>query len=289
MSRLQFGKLLELKTPQSDQELLEFRKFLCRQYCSENLTFWLEAEEFKSITDDPIRKSKARLMWENYFSSTSSHEVNIPDSVKKQLQERVQNQNVDSSLFQQAQCAVFELMVEQCYPQFLQRSSQSNSPPKFADYHKNNSIRTDSYANFQKYVATRRASVTSFIDEHPNLDKSNSDSTFDITTRVKEFQCAPRPASFSDLNSYNHKSSDEILLKLKAGSLQLTTRVSTRMSCGDFVKKQIRKTDLDASKTYAIYVAVRKQWLENCRPLSAYKELLTNSHLTFELKEKAVL
>jgi len=280
MSRSRLGSLLELKTPQSEQELLEFREFLRSQFCSENLSFWRDAEEFKSIGDAQERSKKAKAMWEKYCSPESRYELNIPDSLKRDLHQKLENQNFESSVFQTAQQAVFDLMAEQSYPLFLQTKAQ---PPKSAVRKK--AIMNDvSIADFTRYIDSKTRA-----DSHSEqtFDKSNSDSHFE-KDRVEQFIHAPRPASFSNLNDFGATiTGEDILLKIKAGSLQLTTRVNLRITVGDFVQKQLKKTDFDfnATNTYGLYISLRKQWLDNSSTLADNKELFTNSHLTFELKE----
>lgn|SRR3990167_4267802 len=102
------------------QYLKVFRIFLESSHCDENLSFWLEVEQYKTETQQE-RVDHAKYIWEKYLELNSSKEVNISDDIRLLTQKVYESSNNSpaSDLFTHAQTAVYLLMETESFPKFI--------------------------------------------------------------------------------------------------------------------------------------------------------------------------
>eukprot|EP01100_Stratorugosa_tubuloviscum_P014878 TRINITY_DN8213_c0_g1_i1.p1 TRINITY_DN8213_c0_g1~~TRINITY_DN8213_c0_g1_i1.p1 ORF type:complete len:177 (-),score=72.12 TRINITY_DN8213_c0_g1_i1:80-610(-) len=111
-------EILELEQILCDRELsLAFREFLHSVLCSENLSFWYEVEEYRTIINEDERKEKAKQMLKKYLSSSSTYQLNLNFEITEELRQ-LQNQ-APNTLFDKAQYSVTQLLRNDSLPKFL--------------------------------------------------------------------------------------------------------------------------------------------------------------------------
>ena len=96
----------------------QFHDFLRKRHCWENVSFWEEAEDYRSIEEEAVLKLRARSMWCTYFCKNATMELNVDNNIKKKIENNLKSPN--ATLFDEAQQAIFQLMDESCYQGFLQ-------------------------------------------------------------------------------------------------------------------------------------------------------------------------
>eukprot|EP01132_Coremiostelium_polycephalum_P000880 gene880-1103_t len=96
---------------------LIFRKFLYERYNNENFSFWLEAENFKHLSQPNQINDRSKEMYEKYFSSTSKYELNVDHHQRKDLEERILNPSPE--IFIQIQNTIRKLMEMDAIPLFV--------------------------------------------------------------------------------------------------------------------------------------------------------------------------
>lgn len=94
-----------------------FREFLHELYNAENLSFWLEIEDYKSLPDSE-KPTRAREIYNKYFDPKSKYEINVEGKVRKELDELIKNP--DKNTFSNCQGAVWKVMELDCFPKFAQ-------------------------------------------------------------------------------------------------------------------------------------------------------------------------
>lgn len=91
-----------------------FREFLHQCFNSENFSFWLEVEDFKTLSENPtLMKERAEFLVQKYFSRNSEFEINVDGTLKSQILAEVA-QDAKVSTFDKAQQAIWHLMVQDC-------------------------------------------------------------------------------------------------------------------------------------------------------------------------------
>lgn len=95
---------------------LYFREFLHQHFNNENLSFWLEVEEFQSRTEPGDLPKRAQEIFSVYLANGSELEVNVPAKVKKVIVEQLNSPT--KNIFNMAQQAVWEMMATDCLPKF---------------------------------------------------------------------------------------------------------------------------------------------------------------------------
>lgn len=68
-----------------------FREFLHRHFNSENLSFWLEVEDYRARTPDNDLKMRANEIYNIYLRNGAELEVNVPAKIKKAAAEQLSN------------------------------------------------------------------------------------------------------------------------------------------------------------------------------------------------------
>ncbi|XP_047123830.1 regulator of G-protein signaling 19 isoform X2 [Hydra vulgaris] len=93
-----------------------FQDFLHSQFSDENLRFWIEVDQYKTMTLSE-RKIKALSLFNNFISNTSPFEVSLNANHKAEIEKGLKEAHED--LFKSAQAYIFNLMYRDCLPRFL--------------------------------------------------------------------------------------------------------------------------------------------------------------------------
>lgn len=94
------------------------QEFLKKEYSEENIRFWLECEQYKSISARDELRLRAEEIYTNYMSSDAPQAVNI-DSSARQAAERSMTTELSTETFIVAQTQIFNLMKMDSYRRFL--------------------------------------------------------------------------------------------------------------------------------------------------------------------------
>jgi hypothetical protein len=62
-----------------------FKQFLTERFCAENLSFYLEADDYRRALGPIYRILKARRLYDRYISSTAQLQVNVPSLMAREL------------------------------------------------------------------------------------------------------------------------------------------------------------------------------------------------------------
>ncbi|GAM26731.1 hypothetical protein SAMD00019534_099060, partial [Acytostelium subglobosum LB1] len=100
---------------------LSFRKFLYERYNNENLSFWLEAENYRLIESDDNRIKRSKEIYNKYFNTESKYELNIDHCQRKDLEKNMANPT--NELFLPIQNAIRRLMEMDAIPSFTKSDS----------------------------------------------------------------------------------------------------------------------------------------------------------------------
>jgi len=102
--------------PLGVQELLAFMK---KEYCHENMRFWMSVQELKRGpgTESKIKK-KVREIWEEFLSKGAGAEINIDSKTMEETKIAMKTPNRHT--FDRAADHVYTLLLKKdCYPRFL--------------------------------------------------------------------------------------------------------------------------------------------------------------------------
>ncbi|CAF1467487.1 unnamed protein product, partial [Didymodactylos carnosus] len=116
--------------------LLLFKEFLQKiEYSNENIEFWLECEQFKTLTNHNEICQRAKSIWSDYFANNYPEfqnsstlplkiNINISDSTRQQCQQHLHKPH--SSMFANAQAEIYRTMKYDSYPRFLESNLFKN-------------------------------------------------------------------------------------------------------------------------------------------------------------------
>ncbi|XP_076352014.1 uncharacterized protein LOC143247588 [Tachypleus tridentatus] len=94
-----------------------FRVFLSREFCEENIEFWLACEEFKKTKSNKLQ-SKARKIYNDFIAVQAPKEVNLDPTTRTTVMNKLSKP--DHRSFDQAQGRIQGLMERDAYMRFLQ-------------------------------------------------------------------------------------------------------------------------------------------------------------------------
>lgn len=109
-----------LRIVEDEKLSVYYREFLHRHYNNENLSFWLEAEDFKNLYENEETGMEERAMeiYQKYFKPGSNYELNISSKLRKDLKKQVFMQPTHL-VFESVQNEIWELMAIDCVSKFL--------------------------------------------------------------------------------------------------------------------------------------------------------------------------
>ncbi|XP_067942773.1 regulator of G-protein signaling 7-like [Watersipora subatra] len=116
--RWEFSVLDLLKDPTGREE---FRKFLQKEFSSENLEFWLACRDLKSKPTREVKTTVAEI-YVDYLGEGAKNAINVDARVADIVKEKVVT-NPSRYTFDSAEEHIFQLMKSDSYPRFL-RSDQ---------------------------------------------------------------------------------------------------------------------------------------------------------------------
>ena len=103
----------------------------------------------KKIEDPKECQFRAKQIYDKYFSDKSQYQINVSSNIVTQLKKRLETQNIDSSLYQPAQSAVFSLLEMDSFPRFLQSEKYQSYKGTYPNDHRQQLI-TLKHPNKQK-------------------------------------------------------------------------------------------------------------------------------------------
>ncbi|XP_071379385.1 regulator of G-protein signaling 21-like [Centroberyx affinis] len=95
-----------------------FRDFLTSEFCEENLDFWLECEEFKTLTGAEELTWRATSIYEEFVRPESPKEINLDFYTRDTIAQNLQQPS--ALCFAVAQKKIYSLMENDCFPRFIQ-------------------------------------------------------------------------------------------------------------------------------------------------------------------------
>lgn len=93
-----------------------FHNFLKKEFSDENLEFWVECENFKTLSNTKQSKHAAKI-YQKYVAENSPMEVNIDGPTRTFLAADVTCPS--SEMFNEAQRQIFKLMQLDSFPRFV--------------------------------------------------------------------------------------------------------------------------------------------------------------------------
>jgi len=108
-----------LKRLLKSQSGVRFFKEFCEQiYCTENIFFWMEAEDYANIPQsERYLESFARKIVHKFIADHARMQINIPCSVKNEIIMGLDSPTPD--MFVKAQTEVLQMMVKDTWPKFI--------------------------------------------------------------------------------------------------------------------------------------------------------------------------
>lgn len=101
-----------------DEELaLLFREFLHQLQCAENLSFYVEVEDYKRLPTAVERTERAEKVWSKYFGKDSTTPLNVDAKCRQRLDAVIQTGNID--IFEEASEFAFSSLSLDCYRKFI--------------------------------------------------------------------------------------------------------------------------------------------------------------------------
>ena len=101
-----------------DEDLaLLFREFLHQLQCAENLSFYVEVEDYKRLETHEERVERFNKIWNRYLSAESPTPLNVDSKVRQRIQSM--RETADSDIFDEASEFAFSLLSFDCYRKFI--------------------------------------------------------------------------------------------------------------------------------------------------------------------------
>lgn len=95
-----------------------FYVFLKSEFCEENIEFWTECEEYRTLTSHKDLVSRANSVYEEFVTSDAPKEINLDYQTRNAISQSLPNPS--PCIFLAAQRKVYSLMENNSYPRFLQ-------------------------------------------------------------------------------------------------------------------------------------------------------------------------
>ena len=100
--------------------LKSFREYLQQCLAEENLEFWLSCKEYETSIELDMEnlRIKAYEIYDLYCSESSPKEVNIPCTMRTEIQRQLEDGTIDMKLFENATDEIYKLMVRNNFARF---------------------------------------------------------------------------------------------------------------------------------------------------------------------------
>ncbi|KAJ5079403.1 regulator of g protein signaling [Anaeramoeba ignava] len=184
-------EIVDMEDPITEASSIEFifrnkygRKFLGnflkKEFCFENLDFFIEVENYKKIEDPIEMHKKAQEIYNKFVKENSESEINIEYGIRNQIKNQLPN--ADSTIFDQAKQIVIRLIKTNSLSRFLESEDfekliQRLQPKQFLFTEKSN-IPMTSISDPTTTQSQIETDSEISIDESLNDDASDSDESF---------------------------------------------------------------------------------------------------------------
>ena len=115
MVNLKLGSLLQENT-----FVGEFKKYLEKEFSSENLAFWQAAKEYEELKEDVARLPRALELNAKHVEDGSPEQVNLPADLVKAIAKQLGEKQAPKDLFKSASDEIFKLMEKDTLSRFRQ-------------------------------------------------------------------------------------------------------------------------------------------------------------------------
>lgn len=101
-----------------DEDLaLLFREFLHQLQCAENLSFYVEVEDYKRLPSSSERAERGEKVWNKYFGKEASTPLNVDSKCRQRIESIVSTGDID--VFDEASEFAYSLLSFDCYRKFI--------------------------------------------------------------------------------------------------------------------------------------------------------------------------
>lgn len=95
-----------------------FQKFLQKEFCEENLEFYLDVSKFKQMQSETSLKKKYEQIKSTYIEMESPREVNIPGPIRESLLRP--DTPIHNEIFDKAITSILQLLKFDSFRRFMQ-------------------------------------------------------------------------------------------------------------------------------------------------------------------------
>jgi hypothetical protein len=95
-----------------------FLEFCLNDYCAENVLFYLDIYNFRSIDDAETRKVCAELMFNKYLNDNAPLKLNLPSLLIADISTSLSS-NVEHTFFDKIYCCILQILKKHTYPRYL--------------------------------------------------------------------------------------------------------------------------------------------------------------------------
>lgn len=106
-------------------EIIRFRKFLEKEFCQENLDFYIDVQKYKKLPLN-LMKIEASRLFKKYIEQDSISQVNISYDTVEHIKKNLNTPSND--IFANAEEEILQLLHHDCYKRFV--ASKNNTTPK---------------------------------------------------------------------------------------------------------------------------------------------------------------
>jgi len=115
------GNIMSLRGVLTRQTSIRFFTEYCvTTHCTENLFFWLDADNYANMPGSDFRKRTAIKICKKYIDENSRMQINISSSTRVQVVKELDG--AGRLIFRKAQAEVYKLMESDTFPKFLESS-----------------------------------------------------------------------------------------------------------------------------------------------------------------------
>lgn len=101
----------------SKKQREKFRKHLETMYCTENLEFWEDIQQYKTLKSQDERKSFSSLIWKLYFEKNAERQLNVDQVIINEIKENLNEPSLQ--LFDSALEFIIHLLQTDSYLKFM--------------------------------------------------------------------------------------------------------------------------------------------------------------------------
>jgi len=95
-----------------------FINFTVQNWSVENVLFYQKIEEYKEAVEDHNMKEKAKFIYQEFLVFGSPLEVNLDKKISQDVQGKIEKNQYERDLFNEAQVSIYELMKKDSFGKF---------------------------------------------------------------------------------------------------------------------------------------------------------------------------